>query len=207
MSAQTHKTAPLWAPPTKIAENPLFEQLRMSVAKETVEFTFACGGIIPIITPSDPSTENANDEPTTPTTPTSSITVLSPTSCAPVDLRWDPLDNAVPARQTKLTFPLTSETEDNLAQLLRDMQPATFGRGGEDVYDEGYRKAAKLDPSRFSSTFSPYELGIVDTVAQVLLPTLRHAKLPRAVRAELYKLNVYSPLSVACHTFLRSVLM
>jgi hypothetical protein len=71
------------------------------------------------------------------------------------------------------------------------MEPATFSRGGEDVHDEIYRKALKLDPSRFSTNFCPYEKGIVDMIARLLLPrypfTFSEA---RTVKAELYKLNV-----------------
>jgi hypothetical protein len=69
------------------------------------------------------------------------------------------------------------------------MVPATFGRGNQDVYDETYRKALKLEPSNFSTNFCPYEAGIVDVISQMLLPIVKH-KAPRAVQAELYKLNV-----------------
>lgn len=57
------------------------------------------------------------------------------------------------------------------------------------VYDESYRNATNLDPTRFSSTFNPYELSIVDAIAQTLLPSLRYSKQARSVKAELYKLN------------------
>jgi hypothetical protein len=169
------------APPSKISESPLFKELRESVAKETTAVTFACGGTIPIV--------SSLSEPKT-TVPDSKE--LRSTSCLPIDLRWDPIDGSVEARRAKVTFPLEPRTQDNLGRLIRDMTPATFGRGGEDVYDESYRKALKLDPSHFSSTFNPYELGIVDTVAQALLPSLRHSEQTRAVKAELYKLNVGS---------------
>jgi hypothetical protein len=45
----------------------------------------------------------------------------------------------------------------------------------------------------FSSTFNPYELGIVDTIVRTLLPTLCYGKYTRAVRAELHKLDVSTP--------------
>lgn len=169
-----------WAPATKIAESPLFQELRDSVAKETVSFTFTCGGTIPITT-DDPHRLTDSG-------------LLPLTSSRPIDLRWDSQDETVLGRQTKITFPLEPATKGNLEQLIKDMQPATFGMGGRDVYDESYRKATKLDTTRFSSTFNPYELGIVDTIAQTLLPTLRHSQQTRAVRAELYKLNVSAPV-------------
>ncbi|KAK4452181.1 hypothetical protein QBC34DRAFT_321394 [Podospora aff. communis PSN243] len=159
---------------------PLLEAFHLSGAIEKTVFTFTCGGTIPIQSPA----LDANSGPIP--LPGAS------THSAPVQLRWDPRDITTPASQTKLTFPLDPHTRENLQQLINDMQPATFGLGGVDVYDESYRKATKLDPERFSSTFNPYELGIVDTIAQTLLPTLRRGSTTGAVRAELYKLNVYS---------------
>ena len=172
-----------WAPATKIAESPLLQELRESVAKETLAFTFTCGGSIPIASTSTESPAPANSE------------IFPLDSSRPVDIRWDPHDETLPARHTKITFPLALAAGGNLDQLIKDMQPATFGKGGQDVYDESYRKATKLDPDSFSTTFNPYELGIVDVIAQTLLPTLRHSKQTRSVRAELYKLNVNTPWS------------
>ncbi|AEO61173.1 hypothetical protein MYCTH_2311077 [Thermothelomyces thermophilus ATCC 42464] len=165
---------------SKISESPLFRELRESVAKETVAFTFACGGTIPIVSsPLDTAEDVDGDK-------------LRATECLPIDLRWDPNDESVLSSETKLTFPLEPNTEKNLDRLIKDTVPATFGLGGEHVYDESYRKATKLDPTRFSSTFNPYELGIIDAIAQTLLPSLRHSKQTRSVKAELYKLNLYS---------------
>ncbi|SPQ20420.1 395e13ec-bd05-4163-82fc-4c0ce8aa25bc [Thermothielavioides terrestris] len=165
------------APPSRISDSPLFRELRESVAKETVAVTFACGGSVPVVPSLVDAAEEADDE------------ALRATSCLPIDLRWDSDEKATLSSETKLTLPLEPNTENNLDRLIKDMTPATFGRGGEHVYDESYRKALKLDPTRFSSTFNPYELGIVDTIAQTLLPSLRHSQQTRSVKAELYKLN------------------
>jgi hypothetical protein len=166
------------APDSKISKSPLFRELRESVANETMAYTFACGGNIPIVASLPDAVEEADDE------------KLRATSCLPIHLRWDSSDETALSSQTKVTFPLEPNTEKNLVQLIKDMAPATFGLGGEHVYDEAYRKATKLDQTGFSSSFSPYELGIVDTIAQTLLPSLRHSKQTRSVKAELYKLNV-----------------
>ncbi len=80
--------------------------------------------------------------------------------------------------------------ESDIDYLLQHALPATFGRDGKDVYDESYRKELQLDASAFCSTFNPYELGIVDQIAQLLLPSTVNSPTHRAVRAELYKLNV-----------------
>lgn len=128
-------------------------------------------------------------------------------SCPPVSLRWDPRLDSVPAGNCKLQFPLEhseSTTLRNMQQLLDDMEPATFGYQGQDILDESYRKASKLDPSRFACTFNPHELGIVDEVARILIPDVKskttsylsrnstRTEAANVVRAELYKLNVYS---------------
>ncbi|TQV90386.1 oxidoreductase, 2OG-Fe(II) oxygenase family protein [Cordyceps javanica] len=91
----------------------------------------------------------------------------------------------------KLSLP-TVQGEAGLDRLLQHARPATFGRGGQDVYDESYRKALQMDPATFCTTFEPYSVGIIDAVAQVLLPSVSDSTTHRAVRAELYKLNIYS---------------
>ena len=91
-------------------------------------------------------------------------------------------------------------SKEKVLQLVKDCQPATFGFGGEDVFDEKIRKAGKLEAGQFSTSFNPYDFGIVDTVAQALLPgIIRPAFQDKnistehwGVVAELYKLNVYS---------------
>jgi len=130
---------------------------------ESKSSTFTCGGSIDI-------SESAQGELSRP----------------PVALRWDSREGV-----GSIVFPATgSDGQAKLAQLAQDCQPATFGFKGEDVLDETYRKATKMDRSAFSSDFCPYELGIVDTIAQVLLPNSRNDITTRGVRAELYKLNV-----------------
>jgi hypothetical protein len=58
------------------------------------------------------------------------------------------------------------------------------------MFDEFYRKATKMDRSAFSVDFCPYEVGIIDTIAQILLPNSRDCVGTSGIRAELYKLNV-----------------
>jgi hypothetical protein len=107
-------------------------------------------------------------------------------STTPITIRWDS-----PQGGAKLTFPITnSDGEASLARLLHDCQPTSFGYGGKDVLDETYRKAARMDRSAFSHDFCPYEVGIIDTIAQVLLPNTKEGNLTNGVRAERYKLNV-----------------
>lgn len=186
MESQRNRRQPKMptAPESLISKSPLFQELRESVAKETMAFTFACGGTIPIVS-SLPDTDEETD----------TSEQLRATSCLPIQLRWDSIEKTTLSSQTRITLPLEPDTEKNLAQLVKDMTPATFGLSGEHVYDESYRKATKLDQTCFSSTFNPYELGIIDTIAQTLLPSLRHSKQSRSVKAELYKLNAsFAPI-------------
>ena len=65
---------------------------------------------------------------------------------------------------------------------------ATFGRNNEDVLDESYRKAWKMDTSHFACQFDVVKTGILDIVHDQLL---HYAKNTKNLEAHLYKLNVY----------------
>lgn len=75
---------------------------------------------------------------------------------APIVLRWD-----IPDGKTirKVIPPLHEDAEvaTTIEGLVRNCSPATFGKAGEEVLDESYRKAAKLDADQFSTNFNPYE--------------------------------------------------
>ncbi|RDB15762.1 hypothetical protein Hypma_003691 [Hypsizygus marmoreus] len=80
-------------------------------------------------------------------------------------------------------------SEEALSALAGACDQATFGRGDEDVLDETYRKAGKLDLEHFASTFDLGKSGLLEIVRSELLEG-EDAK--RAlIYAELYKLNVY----------------
>ncbi|KAK3380993.1 hypothetical protein B0H63DRAFT_560784 [Podospora didyma] len=75
-------------------------------------------------------------------------------------------DSSVTSETTSATSQsITADSEARLNQLVQDCQPASFGYKGKD-------------------------LGIIDTIAQMLLPNT--SSRTNGVRAELYKLNVYS---------------
>ena len=195
----------------------LLEQLSQSIDKHAAAATFAVGGAIPILdspdrngpeipiqqqqnAPSSPSESPSTipmsgaaeslNPPADQAAPASTTEKSKPNihTSSPVILRWDSSNDS--NLISKLIFPLEPNTSGNLEQLIKDCQPATFGYKGKDIYDETYRKASKLDASAFSSTLNPYELGIIDAIAQVLLPSVKDANNMRGIRAELYKLNV-----------------
>ncbi|EJD46053.1 hypothetical protein AURDEDRAFT_103079, partial [Auricularia subglabra TFB-10046 SS5] len=76
---------------------------------------------------------------------------------------------------------------DKLAALC---QPATFGMNQEDVLDESYRKAGKLDNKDFAINIDLARSGLLQAVHDALFSWEAS---PRNIQAELYKLNVYGP--------------
>ncbi|CAI6092753.1 unnamed protein product [Clonostachys chloroleuca] len=166
--------------------------LQHCVESNYKEFLFACGGTVPISSENQeypgPTSKEIASRPESASSKSS-----SPTSGAHplVTLRWDPKDVSTLASQSKLIFPIEETTAGNLKHLLAEMKPATFGRGGEDVYDESYRKASKLEPQNFSTNFCPYSTGIIGEISQLLLPDPDRAG-QRIIKAELYKLNAYT---------------
>lgn len=157
----------------------LLDQLREELGKETEKTIFTYGGTIPVTTPGQ-AFVSGNKQ-------------ISSTS-EPVTIRWDPATPGTPASQAKLVLPIVPNRQGNVEKLINDLEPASFGYHGKDVFDETYRKALKMDTNKFASTFNPYECGIIDGIAQVLLPSTPESDLRRGVRAELYKLNVSCPL-------------
>ncbi|KAH7887350.1 hypothetical protein F5I97DRAFT_1859695 [Phlebopus sp. FC_14] len=83
---------------------------------------------------------------------------------------------------------LSKATDDELESLARACQPAKFGRNDEDVYDESYRKAWKMDQSDYMTGFNAHEAGLVDVIRSELLGREDDK---RPIELELYKLNVY----------------
>ncbi|KAF8636132.1 hypothetical protein AX17_003764 [Amanita inopinata Kibby_2008] len=83
---------------------------------------------------------------------------------------------------------LLNPSVDSLKRLAEDCDPATFGVGHEDVYDESYRKAGKLGSNAFRPVFDPTNLGLLHILRESLL---RGVESQRPIRAELHSMNVY----------------
>ena len=101
---------------------------------------FCCSGHVPITKES--CFEKIKDE-------IADFQAVSP----PVVIRWDRKDGSTIG---KLTVPpedwdAKSKDQQALKDLLNNCAPASFGKKGEDVIDESYRKAAKLDSDQFST--------------------------------------------------------
>ncbi|KAG5644907.1 hypothetical protein DXG03_007459 [Asterophora parasitica] len=83
---------------------------------------------------------------------------------------------------------LARATEAELEALTEACEPATFGLDKEDVLDESYRKAGKMDSDNFLTRFDVNSFRIVDYVHEQLMNAADEGSV---IRAELYKLNVY----------------
>ncbi|KAJ3950116.1 uncharacterized protein N0V96_001254 [Colletotrichum fioriniae] len=152
----------------------LAKQVSESISDEHLAgSTFAIGGEIPVQQPQDESSPTAH------------------AVSSSVVLRWDnPVGHLGPQR---VSFPIASD-DDAVAfnHLLEVSEKATFGLDGRHEFDETYRKAQKLSAGDFCTSFCPYETGIIDAVCQVLLPSYELDEDKRAIRAELYNMNIYS---------------
>lgn len=149
------------------------QQLTDFISGQKASATFACGGAVSIGEELPPGTFN-----------------ISP----PVRLSWTAKD--VPGEH-KLVLPVNATNATDAEQVLKLLSAcdiASFGKGHKDVVDPEYRKAGKLDPSQFLSSFHPANFNILDDVEQLLLPNFQSVEenvLPfRKLKAELYKLNV-----------------
>ena len=91
---------------------------------------------------------------------------------------------------------LGSITETQAQDLSRACSLATFGLNNQDVFDESYRKAGKLDVGKFSWPFSPASRS--DFIVQLVSGLFPSDSLRKKICFELYKLNVYGKTSLSC---------
>lgn len=148
-------------------ENNMLDEIKSSLEANARGATFACGGSV-----SFRSTAAIGKR------ALSADFQTSASEIDPIDIRFG--ENG---KGMTLTLPSKDLGEKSLQELISACLPATFGVGGNEVFDEEYRKAGKLDRSAFATTFSPYEAGIVDVVAQLLLPQTSHDKHMRSIKA------------------------
>lgn len=122
------------------------KDLKSSVKAQARSATFACGGSVPF------KTKGAADQ-------------EAGKAIEAIQIRFG--ENG---KGLVLTLPRDGASMRELNALVDECQPASFGRGNEEVHDEDYRKAGKLDRSAFATTFCPYEAGIIDVISQLLVP-------------------------------------
>lgn len=83
------------------------------------------------------------------------------------------------------TFPGAEEMA--VQRLLDVCSVASFGVGSEEVTDRSYRDAFQLDPKRFMTSFQLCDTPILGEIQKLMMPDVCSS-----IRAELYKLNVYT---------------
>lgn len=96
------------------------------------------------------------------------------------------IDSLIVIIGSRLDF--TDVGDNILDKLAEACDVATFGVNQQDVLDESYRKAGKLDSKFFSPKFNFDGSGLRDIIRNDLL---EGTKAEQNIRAELYKLNVY----------------
>ena len=81
---------------------------------------------------------------------------------------------------TKIVFPGADEAA--LTKLMSVSSMASFGKGNQQV---SYRDAYEIDPDKFTTLFYPCNAKILSEIESLMVPN-------RSIRAELYKLNLYT---------------
>ncbi len=183
---------------TKMAENKILKDLGSSLETHARSAVFACGGSLPfkqildstssgdqhitkaeaLETTSDDGASTHSKHPATQTDPLTQNTKGSQASTLKAVYVWfGDKGNA-----TNIVFSATGIPSKDLEQLVLPCQPASFGRGGEAVLDEGYRKAGNLDNEAFATNFCPYQAGIIDVVSQLLVPQTPHDRHCRSIK-------------------------
>lgn len=138
-----------------MSEQQLLQAFSSALGDADNESTFACGGHIRVILSSVGNDIKSQIHDQVITT-------------KPVTIRY----GASGEGQT-LRLPTDTTKDSAFLNLISTCEPATFGRRGKDVYDEQYRKATKLDTEDFLTDICPYELGIIDIVQQLLMPSVK----------------------------------
>jgi hypothetical protein len=162
----------------------VIDEVTQALSNVLDQSKYACGGAIHCGEPDATQSSLVPDNPGLSGLTQDSTQTLT----SPVVIRWDAASSV-----QKITFPLpifepSHGTMRSLENLVQATEPASFGFDGQDILDETYRKALKLDTTAFSTNFCPYEIGIIDEIGQTLFPRLRGTF--QGIRAELYKLNV-----------------
>jgi hypothetical protein len=121
---------------------------------------------------------------------------------APITVRFDKSDGSV-ARVQFPPLPIRNN-ESGLEDLLRACSPSSPSLGFGSSRGENQGGAGTLDAKHFSTDFHPHNYGILDTIAQTLLPGINESMKNKGkgggddvqpVRAESIGLQVSSPSS------------
>ena len=144
-----------------MSEQQLLGAFSSALGDADKESTFACGGHIPVILNHPTSLEDSSND-------IESQVYDQVITTKPVTIRY-----GINGQGQTLRLPTDTTNNPAFLNLISTCEPATFGRGGRDVYDEQYREATKLDTEDFLTDFCPYEMGILDIIQQLLMPSVK----------------------------------
>lgn len=161
----------------KMAEAKILQNLTSSLETHARSATFACGGSISFKGAAAEATGETIEYSIEQNSDTTNIPKARSAAVDDVQVRFGDSGSGV-----TVNFNKDGPSLNGFEHLLKACQPASFGRAGEAVLDEKYRKAGKLDRSQFATTFCPYEAGIVDVVTQLLVPQYEHGKHRRSIK-------------------------
>lgn len=194
----------------KMAEAKILKDLGASFKSHAQAATFACGGSLVFDAGIDGIVSDAGDVPPDDAFSVASSVASSVTASGVADAPEDGNAEPVPATVNKVQvrfgpsgngftviFDNNGPSSEDFKHLLKACDPASFGRGGEAILDEKYRKAGKLDCSQFATSFCPYETGIIDVITQLLVPQLKHEKHTRSIRVT-FSIPSSLPSSLPC---------
>ncbi|KAJ7118021.1 hypothetical protein C8R43DRAFT_1241993 [Mycena crocata] len=83
---------------------------------------------------------------------------------------------------------------EDLKHLATACQQATFGVAQQDILDETYRKAGKMDLDKFAARLDVVASGLLDAITPDMLQG-QSQDTEKVIRAEMYKLDVYGEFS------------
>lgn len=158
----------------EIAETKLLDDLFDCIETESRRATLACDGVLQFtgdLTALASASSSTKGSETESTEGSDEVSVSSKASIStgdysvPVDIRFGKSGEGMTSK-----LPEHSGSSKEFRNLLNTCQPASFGVGSKEVLNEEYRKAGKLDRAAFATTFCPYESGIINFIAQFLVP-------------------------------------
>lgn len=161
----------------KMAEAKILQDLTSSLDKHARSTTFACGGSVSFRDAAVEAIGGSLEDSIEEDLNTTNVSKANTAAVDDVQVRFGDSGSGV-----TVNFNQNGPSLHDFERLLKACQPASFGRAGEAVLDEKYRKAGKLDRSQFATNFCPYEAGIVDVVTQLLVPQHDHGRHERSIK-------------------------
>ena len=148
------------------AEDKILNELRASLDSDPRSATFACGGSIPFkqADKADKGKQIASEVGNV-------KEVAVPFAIDPVQIFFGQSGKGITA-----TIPTADGLSNELLELVAACQTDTSGCSYDDLPDEYDFHVGELDKTEFTTSFCPYTTGIVDVVAQLLVPEVTPKK-------------------------------